>query len=90
MSELLKEQPPLQASPGSPKHKSLIYQLSGVLRSLSLSLTHTHVHTHAHTRELAPLDQALARIPAVISPESGTRNGNEEPRPFIKLIMNRP
>ena len=49
---------------------------------------HTCMHC-TYQWELIPVDGALAMITVMISPESGTWNGDGEPRPFIKLIMNR-
>ena len=59
---------------------------------ICVSHTHKHINTHAHLHALhilIPVDRALAMITVMISPESGTWNGDGEPRPFIKLIMNR-
>lgn len=65
--------------------------------SPTLCLSHIHTRTCTRTRThtltdqwaLTPLDRALAMIAVMISPESGTWKGVVEPRPFIKLIMNR-
>lgn len=89
----------IQAGAGSKSTRASFVSFLVFEESLHVRLSHahTHVHTHACTRTrtrthqwaLIPLDRALAAITVMISPESGTWNGDGEPRPFIKLIMNR-
>lgn len=65
--------------------KKVPFQVSGLLASRCVEATLPTPCQWA----LTPLDRALAMITVMISPESGTWNGAGEPRPFIKLIMNR-